>query len=36
MLPMTVMGKVDRGAVIAEVDDRIKELMQGGTSEETS
>jgi long-chain acyl-CoA synthetase len=34
-LPMTAMGKVDRGAVIAEVDDRIKELMQGGTSEET-
>jgi len=29
-LPMTPMGKVDRGAVIAEVDERIKELMQGG------
>jgi long-chain acyl-CoA synthetase len=30
MLPMTAMGKVDRGAVISEVDERIKELMQGG------
>ncbi len=29
-LPMTPMGKVDRGAVIAEVDERLKELMQGG------
>ncbi len=29
-LPMTTMGKVDRGAVIAEVDERIKELMGGG------
>jgi len=29
-LPLTPMGKVDRGAVIAEVDERIKELMQGG------
>ena len=35
-LPMTAMGKVDRGAVIAEVDERIKELMQGGgTSDDT-
>jgi long-chain acyl-CoA synthetase len=35
-LPMTAMGKVDRAAVIAEVDERISELMQGGeTSEET-
>ncbi len=34
-LPMTAMGKVDRAAVIAEVDERIRELMQGGeTSEE--
>ena len=29
-LPMTTLGKVDRGAVIAEVDERIKELMGGG------
>jgi long-chain acyl-CoA synthetase len=29
-LPMTPMGKVDRGAVIAEVDELIKKLMQGG------
>jgi acyl-coenzyme A synthetase/AMP-(fatty) acid ligase len=33
-LPMTAMGKVDRGAVIAEVDERIKELMQGGETPE--
>lgn len=34
-LPMTPMGKVDRGAVIAEMDKRIEGLMQGGTSEQT-
>ena len=33
-LPMTPMGKVDRGAVIAEVDELIKELMQGGEMSE--
>ena len=36
-IPMTAMGKIDRAAVIAEVDERVRELMQGGeTSEETS
>jgi len=34
-LPMTPMGKVDRAAMIAEVDEMVRELMQGGeTSEE--
>ncbi|MCW4051378.1 MAG: AMP-binding protein [Candidatus Bathyarchaeota archaeon] len=29
-VPLTVMGKVDRNAVIAEIDAKIKELMQEG------
>ncbi|MBN2336241.1 AMP-binding protein [Candidatus Bathyarchaeota archaeon] len=33
-MPMTAMGKVDRAAVLAEVDERIRELMLGNGAPE--
>ncbi|MBC8463268.1 hypothetical protein H8D76_02805, partial [Candidatus Bathyarchaeota archaeon] len=29
-VPLTIMGKVDRKKIIAEIDARINEIMQGG------
>jgi acyl-coenzyme A synthetase/AMP-(fatty) acid ligase len=35
-IPTTIMGKVDRRAVLAEIDERIRELGEaGGEPQET-